>query len=104
MAQRLDVPLRGVGLPGHFIVLLESSEPLAAYDPFRRGMCLSYLDCIQLVEQYGHTFDDSQLKPVTPRDILARSLNNLRQVYRRRNDRRFRRAVEQMLLTLQYTN
>jgi hypothetical protein len=84
--------------------LLESSEPLAAYDPFRRGMCLSYLDCIQLVEQYGHTFDDSQLKPVTPRDILARSLNNLRQVYRRRNDRRFRRAVEQMLLTLQYTN
>ena len=103
VAQRLDVPLRGIGLPGHFIVLLESAEPLTAYDPFRRGMCLSYLDCIQLVEQYGHTFNDSQLKPVTPRHILVRSLNNLRHIYRRRNDSRHTHAVEQMLLTLLHT-
>ena len=104
VAQRLDVPLRGIGLPGHFIVLLESAEPLAAYDPFRRGMCLSYLDCIQLVEQCGHTFDDSQLKPVTPHYILVRSLNNLRHAYRRRDDSRRTPAVEQMLLTLLHTN
>ena len=104
VAQRLDVPLRGVGLPGHFIVLLESTEPPVAYDPFRRGMCLSYLDCIQLVEQSGHTFDDSQLKPVTPRYILVRSLNNLRHIYRRRKDSRRTHAIEQMLLTLLQTN
>ena len=57
-----------------------------------------------MVEQCGHTFDENQLKPVSPRYILVRSLNNLRQVYRRHEDDDRAAAVEHMLQALINTN
>jgi regulator of sirC expression with transglutaminase-like and TPR domain len=104
VAQRLEVPLDGIGLPGHFIVGISSDATFWGHDPFRRGRQLSDLDCARMVEQCGHTFDENQLKPVSPRYILVRSLNNLRQVYRRHEDDDRAAAVEHMLQALINTN
>jgi regulator of sirC expression with transglutaminase-like and TPR domain len=44
VARRLDRPVYGVGLPGHFIVAYEDSESRYWIDPFNPGRILSFGD------------------------------------------------------------
>lgn len=90
VAQRLGLPLRGIGLPGHFIVGLVPAEGEALYlDPYRRGQVLTHLDCIALVQQIGHPFNVSMLSPVSDRYIFQRMLANLYQIYEQRRQPRW---------------
>jgi len=87
VAEELGVPLKGIGLPGHFIVGITDEEGRVLYlDPYRRGMILTRLDCVQLVEQLGHNFQDSYLRPVSKRYVFQRSLANLYNIYERAGD------------------
>ena len=84
IAERLSLPLSGVGIPGHFIVgLFENQDEDARLyiDPFRKGLIMSKLDCIELVQQLGRNFDEAFLKPVNHDYIFLRSLNNLLSIY-----------------------
>lgn len=87
VAEELGVPICGIGLPGHFIVGITDEDGRVLYlDPYRRGMILTRLDCVQLVEQLGHTFQDGYLRPVSKRYVFQRSLANLYNVYDRAGD------------------
>jgi regulator of sirC expression with transglutaminase-like and TPR domain len=81
LARRLRLPVAGIGLPGHFLCRLQSSRAEIYIDPFRGGRVLVKADCVKLVMQLQHRFDDSFLAPVTPRRILLRICANLHQVY-----------------------
>ncbi len=84
VARRLDLPASGVGLPGHFIVSVPNSSGTIYLDPFNGGVRLSQSDCLQLVRLtsgYDGPLQREWLQPATPQDILARMLNNLRNVY-----------------------
>jgi regulator of sirC expression with transglutaminase-like and TPR domain len=84
VAQRLDLPVQGVGLPGHFIVSVEGPNGPLFLDPFNGGRQLSVIECARLVElTTGFTgpFQPEWLQPVRPIEILARMLHNLRNVY-----------------------
>jgi regulator of sirC expression with transglutaminase-like and TPR domain len=88
VGRRVGVPLAGVGLPGHFVVRHEAVPPLVL-DAFDGGRPLSMEDCAALVKRvYGDRvpFEPSLLAPVDNRMILARMLNNLRQVFQGRGD------------------
>jgi len=88
VGRRVGVPLAGVGLPGHFLVRHEAVPPLLL-DPYNGGHSLSLEDCEGLVRHlYGDRvpFTPSLLAPVDSRAILARMLNNLRQLFQRRGD------------------
>lgn len=81
---RLRLPVAGVGLPGHFIVQVAGEGGPAYLDPFNGGRQLSVADCADLVQRtagaaYG--FDAAWLMPTRPREIVARMLNNLRNLY-----------------------
>jgi regulator of sirC expression with transglutaminase-like and TPR domain len=81
VAQQLQIPAQGVGLPGHFIVSVRDQDRDYFFDPFHRGGRLSLNDCARLVQRTtGHEgpFRAEWLAPTQPRDILARMLNNLR--------------------------
>lgn len=87
VGRRLGLPLAGVGMPGHFLVRLES-EPLFL-DPFHRGEVLDAAGCeARFRELHGREvpFEASFLAPVGPRAILSRVLANLRQSHEARND------------------
>ncbi len=85
VARRVGFPLAGTGMPGHF--LLKHYDVLSGeiiIDAFHRGLVLTPGDCdIRLREIYGGEleFKPEFLLPVTRREILARMLNNLRQIY-----------------------
>lgn len=84
IANRLDIPAAGIGLPGHFIVKVPAENGPGFIDPFHSGRQLTLDDCVRLVEQtvgYSGPLQDEWLEPVPAQAILTRMLNNLRGIY-----------------------
>jgi len=84
VSRRLNFPIAGVGLPGHFIVKYWDRREEFFLDPFNRGEILTRDDCRdRLYERYGDSieFDERLLARVTNRQILWRMLNNLKEIY-----------------------
>lgn len=84
VAQRLGIPAQGVGLPGHFIIRIDTNEDDYFLDPFHGGNRLSIEDCTLLVRQstnYSGSFQQEWLQPISALAILTRMLNNLRNIY-----------------------
>lgn len=89
VARRINLPVVGVGMPGHFIVKYNSHEQEILIDPFHGGRRLSEEDCREIMEQmYGDAlgFHPSFLKAVTKKQILTRMLQNLKSIYARAAD------------------
>jgi len=86
VAGRLGLPIVGVGLPGHYIAKYNLPKNAIYFDPFHQGRLLNRTDCIQIVEQFGHRFEEHFLSQATNRETLIRMLNNLVQVYQGSND------------------
>ncbi|WP_420642252.1 SirB1 family protein [Candidatus Leptofilum sp.] len=88
IAERLQLPAFGVGLPGHFIVGVAAQGNSLFFDPFHGGGRLSAADCARLVELtvgYTGAFQTEWLTAVSTHDILARMLNNLRIIFTQRH-------------------
>jgi regulator of sirC expression with transglutaminase-like and TPR domain len=89
VARRLNWPVFGVGFPGHFMVRFDDPDRFLVADPFSGGQAVSTEDCQQMLDRQfaGKVkFDPQMLEPVSVRAILARSLNNLRGIYRANQD------------------
>ena len=82
VARRLQQPVTGIGLPGHFVVRYDDAASSTYVDPFHGGKLLSEQDCLALAREItGAAADASTLEPVGARYILVRMLNNLRAAY-----------------------
>ncbi len=101
VAEALDLPLRGVALPGHFIVgLFVLNQKACYFDPFHEGRQLSKLDCAQMVNEYGHSFEEHYLQPVTTRQIIQRMLNNLYAAYDSAGQEQRRQGIIRLIRAL----
>jgi regulator of sirC expression with transglutaminase-like and TPR domain len=86
VARRLQQPIYGVGLPGHFIVAYENDSERLWIDPFHGGRILSFADCSALARETAGVdlrANPAVLAPVTQRHILVRMLSNLKAIYLR---------------------
>jgi regulator of sirC expression with transglutaminase-like and TPR domain len=84
VSRRLNFPVVGVGMPGHFIVKYSDRAQEFFLDPFNRGEILTRDDCQdRIYKLYGDSveFSDRMLGRVTHRQILWRILNNLKEIY-----------------------
>jgi regulator of sirC expression with transglutaminase-like and TPR domain len=84
VARRINFPIVGVGMPGHFLVKYWDRREEFFIDAYARGQILTREDCRKrLVEQYGDSveFNDRLLARATHRQILWRMLNNLKDIY-----------------------
>jgi len=101
VAAHAGVTVRGVGLPGHFVVRLERGGAERLLDPFNGGAPLTEVDCHALMRRvYGTNvaFDPACLRAVTTREIVARMLANLKGIYTKQGDwARALRTVERIL-------
>jgi regulator of sirC expression with transglutaminase-like and TPR domain len=81
VGRRLDVPLDGVGMPGHFLVR-HRADPGTYLDPFSGGRRLDAAGCRDIFTGLGATgWQDAFLEPVGARAILTRMLLNLQGVF-----------------------
>lgn len=89
IAQRLNFPMVGIGMPGHFLIRPEFEGAGVFVDPFNRGEILFEQDCqARLDETYRQQvkLESSWLAPVSNKQILARMLNNLKFIYLHRRE------------------
>jgi regulator of sirC expression with transglutaminase-like and TPR domain len=99
IARRRELPVVGVGFPGHFLVKYLAGRAASVrsgippeeilVDPYNRGAILTREDCIGLLK--AHFGGEAELKPEflaasTHKEILARMLNNLKGSYFRRQN------------------
>lgn len=85
VAWRLDLPIYGLGLPGHFLVRYAAREGDLFIDPFNRGRLWTLAECqTQLVAFYGTLtpeFVQQVMQPTLRRAVLERMLRNLKSTY-----------------------
>ena len=89
IAKRINFPMVGIGMPGHFLIRPELEEVSIFVDPFNRGEILFKQDCqekLSQIYQQEIELDSSLLAPVSNKQILARMLNNLKLIYLHRRE------------------
>ena len=82
IGRRLGIPLRGVGMPGHFLVNHEK-ESSFFIDTFHQGTILSKSECAELMNRTNPAirWSESFLNPISNIEFLARILRNLSAIY-----------------------
>jgi regulator of sirC expression with transglutaminase-like and TPR domain len=103
VGRRAGIGLEGVGFPGHFLLRL-ARQPQVLIDPFAAGRLLTKADCEQMLDKVTRGnmgFDPRLLRPVGPRQILQRMLNNLRGIYIQRGELQRTLSVLDRLLLLE---
>lgn len=89
LAKRVDFPMEGIGMPGHFLIRPCVDEMDVYVDAFHRGEVLFAQDCQERLQHiYGQpvTLQPEHLSPVSNSQFLARLLNNLKAVYLNRRE------------------
>ncbi|MBI2316764.1 MAG: tetratricopeptide repeat protein [Betaproteobacteria bacterium] len=87
VGRRLGLNLRGVSFPGHFLVKLAVTRGQLVLDPFAGGVAQSESELRQRLAQVlppGKAENvplDPFLEAATPRQIIARMLRNLKNIY-----------------------
>jgi regulator of sirC expression with transglutaminase-like and TPR domain len=87
VARRLNRPVTGIGLPGHFLVRYDDGRFTAFLDPFHKGIILTFEECRKRamhVARVDILAVPGALAPVDKPRLLARMVNNLRNAYYRR--------------------
>lgn len=83
VARRIDLPLQGVGFPGHFLVK-HPGEPEIVVDCFSGGQIMLQPDCEERLQAvYGRpvAVEPAFLNSVTKKQIVIRMLHNLLPIY-----------------------
>ncbi len=81
LARRLQQPVTGIGLPGHFICRFQTSTEEIYIDCFNRGRLMTRTDCIQYLLNGNYDLQSEYLQPLAPRRILMRLCGNLHRIY-----------------------
>jgi len=87
VGKRLELPVFGVGMPGHFLVKYEANRYRIFVDSFNGGALLTQKDCARFLDQAGYGFDERYLQKTPPRMILIRMIKNLVAIHNKMDDR-----------------
>jgi regulator of sirC expression with transglutaminase-like and TPR domain len=77
VARRVGIPLRGVNMPGHFLLRHVRPGGHVVLDPFAGGRPVREEDCRRFLSAAGYPAVDVALLDATDRDMLLRTLRNL---------------------------
>lgn len=98
IGQRLGLPLRGIGMPGHFLVKYDSERYKIFIDCFNGGALLTEKNCARFLTEAGYGFDEKYLQTSPTRAILSRMVKNLLAIYSKMDEpvktARFTRFIE----------
>ncbi|MBE9163231.1 SirB1 family protein [Tychonema sp. LEGE 06208] len=102
VAKRIDFPMVGIGMPGHFLIKPDFEDAGIFVDAFNGGEILFPEDCQGRLSQiYGQPMElqPAFLAPVSTRQLLGRMLGNLKAIYLQQRDAlRVLGAIERILL------
>lgn len=114
VGRKIGLPLEGISFPGHFLVRLALRRSTLVLDPFSGGAPLSEEDLRKLLKRViaesgraglrgagdvaAELPLDQFLEPAGHRQILARMLRNLKNIYREKNElQRLLQVINRMI-------
>ncbi len=100
IGKRINLPLNGIGLPGHFVMRFSFGSSHVYFDPFNGGKILSPNDCEAIVKNLGFNFTEEYLQPVSNQQILERMLRNLILMLEKRQEKERIETIRQFIDTL----
>lgn len=104
VSKRLDLPVFGVSLPGHFIIKYSDTEEEFFIDPFNNGTIISMNEAKEFIKKAGMSKDDFDnlpyLKNSTDKEIILRVMRNLVEIYKNQNDPVKSRQMEKLMQIL----
>lgn len=103
VARRAGFEVVGIGLPGHFIVKQLHPMGDVLVDPFNGGAILSPDGCARKVKEiYGGNleFQPHMLGAVTKKQILSRTIHNLKTIYSAGRDYQRALSMVELLVVL----
>jgi regulator of sirC expression with transglutaminase-like and TPR domain len=89
VARRGGLEVEGVGLPGHFVVRIQTPARPLLVDPFHGGTLLTEKDCQERLDRIFSgkvKLAPKMLRPCRRKDMLERLLRNLKAIYLRDQD------------------
>lgn len=107
VARRLEFPMVGVGMPGHFLIRPTINEMAVFVDAFHQGEILFEADCEAKLQQiYGPSarLSPDYLAAVSPQAFLTRMLTNLKLIFLNSQDMDAALAVIEQLLMITPSN
>ena len=84
LASRIDFPMVGIGMPGHFLIRPSFEEAGIFIDVFNGGELMFELDCeekLQQIYQKPIKLESAFLPVVSKKQLLVRMLTNLKFIY-----------------------
>ena len=106
IGQQAGIPLQGVAFPGHYLVKVKIGGGEAFLDVFNGGTSLTYDDLVARIELDLDTVCTTPntiaafLHEASPRETLARTLRNLKNIYRYDKDWKRLLNVQQRMVIL----
>lgn len=86
VAKRLQLPLRGIGMPGHFVLRYDLPSAPVYIDAFEGGELLSAEECEEKIRSFGYKTTKALIVAGSTA-IVVRMLRNLSHAYQRLEDR-----------------
>lgn len=100
LGRRLEMPIAGIGFPGHFLCRYQTSQEEHYIDAFNQGKLLSKAQCMQYLSHNGLKVREGYLAPISARRVLLRICANLHQVYLQNSEDDEAARVQRYLLVL----
>lgn len=90
IARKIDIPISGVSLPGHFIIKYSKGIDEFFIDPFNNGVIISLREAKEFIKKIGMSKEDfvniPYLKEATDTEIILRVMRNLDDIYKKCGD------------------
>lgn len=90
ISRRLNLPVYGLSLPGHFILKYSDENEEFFIDPFNKGIIISTKEAQKFIKNIGMTDEEFKeipyLKNSTDREIILRVLRNLSEIYKKEGE------------------
>ena len=86
VSRRLRLPVRGIGMPGHFLCRYQTPREEYYIDVFHRGQLLSRIECLRRLKEVPVEYEEGMLAPVTARRVVQRMVANLHRLHYQRRD------------------
>ena len=100
IARRLNLVIRGVNLPIHFICQYVAGDDSFLFDPFHQGRLITRAECMRILQGASQKFEEHMLRPVRPRSILVRMIRNLVWIYYQRDEMEKVAMLDHLILLL----
>ncbi len=86
LGERLNLPLYGIGMPGHFLVSWSDHEEEIFIDPFNKGQMLTRDEIESHLSGDEKGLLDQYLQKTSTRQIIARMIRNLIHIYTQKGE------------------